>query len=310
MKIALMFPGQGSQSTGMLAQLAEKYGQLRERFALASEVIGQDLWAISQEEDKSYLLNQTAITQPILLASGMGCYDIFRAETGANGDFFAGHSLGEYTALCAAGALDYKKAIDLVHNRGRLMQAAVGPGEGAMAAILGLEDKQVVEVCDEVGKDVSAANFNSPGQVVIAGKTAAVERAIALAKEKGAKRAVLLPVSVPSHCSLMRAASAELSNFLTRINWQKPSAPVVYNVDAKLRPSTESTATLLGAQLYQPVLWSNCIESLKSAGATLFIELGPNKVLTGLNKHIDKSLNTLALDSVEAVTEVKGALGV
>lgn len=310
MKIALLFPGQGSQSTGMLQTLAAQYPQVEERFRQASAVLKQDLWAISQDDSQSYLLNQTSITQPILLAAGMACYDILQAETGVSGDFFAGHSLGEYTALCASGALGFDKAIELVHTRGTLMQEAVGRDEGAMAAILGLEDKDVLAACDRAGGEVSAANFNAPGQVVIAGRTAAVERAIALAKEMGARKAVRLPVSVPSHCPLMRAAAAQLGGYLDNIRWQKPKAPLVYNVDGQLRDSCDGTVALLGAQLYRPVLWSSCIETLKKAGATLFIELGPNRVLAGLNKRIDKGLPTYTLDSPEALQEIKNALGV
>lgn len=307
MKTALLFVGQGSQSPGLLKNMAEIYPQVEARFQSASAVVGRDLWAIAQG-DEPHLLNSTAITQPILLAAGMACYDVLRDTTGISGDFFAGHSLGEYTALCAAGALSFEAAIDLVHQRGLLMQEAVAHGEGAMAAILGLSAEQVVALCQDAGEGVSAANFNSPEQTVVAGKTAAVERLMALAKEAGAKRALPLPVSVPSHCPLMRPAAAQLSLYLDQIDWRKPSAPVMYNVDAQLRDHCDATAALLGAQLYQPVRWVQCIEQLSASGADLFIELGPNKVLTGLNKRINPALKTVSFEQPSAVDEIKALL--
>lgn len=306
MKVALLFPGQGSQAPKMLSALAAEFPQIQERFAVASEIVKKDLWQIAQDED-NHLLNFTALTQPILLAAGMGCYDVLREELKLNGDFFGGHSLGEYTALCAAGAISFEKAVELVHTRGTLMQEAVQAGEGAMAAILGLTDEQILTACEEGG--ASAANFNSPGQVVIAGKTAAVEKTIEIAKSLGAKRAVLLPVSVPSHCDLMKPAAAKLSAYLEHIVWQNPSAAVIHNVDAGIRNDCSITSALLGKQLYRPVLWTQCIERLRDAGAELFIELGPSKVLTGLNKRIDKNLKTIALDVPAAISEIQTALG-
>lgn len=307
MKIALLFPGQGSQSTGMLKALAEQFPQVEKRFSEASEIIKTDLWAICQTENH-HLLNATAYTQPILLAGSMACYDVLKAETGISGDFFGGHSLGEYTALSASGAMAFSEAIDLVHTRGQLMQDAVQAGEGAMAAILGLEDEQVAEACEKVGAGVSPANYNSVGQVVIAGKTDAVNQTIEVAKEMGAKRAVLLPVSVPSHCELMRPAAAKLSAYLERIQWKNPSAPIVYNVDGKIRAEINGVGALLGAQLYQPVLWTTCVKNLKEAGADLMIEVGAGKVLTGLIKRIDKTIQALSFEQPSDIETVKNAI--
>ena len=305
--IALIFPGQGSQSPGMLKELAATYPVVQRRFQEASDVLKLDLWQISQDEAGNQL-DQTAITQPALLAAGIACADILRDECGINAPFMAGHSLGEYTALCAAGAMSFAEAIQLVHMRGKIMQEAVAPGAGAMAAILGLADEDVISVCNRTPGKVSAANFNSPGQVVIAGETAAVEAAVAAAKQAGAKRAVTLAVSVPSHCELMRAAAGQLGLHLSKINWQKPQATIIHNVDAQTHDSVGGIEAALGAQLYQPVRWVECIEALAKHGANLFIEAGPGKVLTGLNKRIDKSLRTIAFDHPDSVAAVRQAL--
>ena len=267
--IALIFPGQGSQSPGMLKELAAAYPVVQRRFQEASDVLKLDLWQISQDETGSQL-DQTAITQPALLAAGVACADILRDECGINAPFMAGHSLGEYTALCAAGAMSFAEAIQLVHMRGKIMQEAVAPGAGAMAAILGLADEDVISVCNRTPGKVSAANFNSPGQVVIAGETAAVEAAVEAAKAAGAKRAVTLAVSVPSHCELMRAAAGQLSLHLGKIHWQTPNAVIIHNVDAKTHDSTSGVEAALGAQLYQPVRWVDCIEALAARGVNLF----------------------------------------
>ena len=284
--IALIFPGQGSQSPGMLKELAAAYPVVQRRFQEASDVLKLDLWQISQDETGSQL-DQTAITQPALLAAGIACADILRDECGINAPFMAGHSLGEYTALCAAGAMSFAEAIQLVHMRGKIMQEAVAPGAGAMAAILGLADEDVISVCNRTPGKVSAANFNSPGQVVIAGETAAVEAAVEAAKAAGAKRAVTLAVSV---------------------HWQTPNAVIIHNVDAKTHDSTSGVEAALGAQLYQPVRWVDCIEALAARGVNLFIEAGPGKVLTGLNKRIDKTLRTVAFDHPDSVAAVRQAL--
>lgn len=284
-KIALLFPGQGSQSEGMLAEMAAHYPQVQQRFEIASEVIGKDLWAIAQHDEKGFL-HQTAYTQPILLAANLACYDILRAHSHVVPNFVVGHSLGEYAALCAAGAIEFAEAVELVHTRGKLMQEAVARGEGAMAAILGLSADEVDAICASVEEKVSAANYNSPEQTVIAGSTKGVELAMAEAKARGAKRALLLPVSVPSHCELMRGAAAAFSQYLDRIKWQQPAIPVIYNVDAKTRDTREGIESALGAQLYRPVQWVACMERLYQEGVRVFIEVGPAKVLTGLNKRI------------------------
>ncbi|WP_298643017.1 ACP S-malonyltransferase [uncultured Cardiobacterium sp.] len=305
--IALIFPGQGSQSAGMLKELAAVYPVIQRRFAEASEVLGLDLWHIAQENPNGQL-DQTAITQPALLAAGVACADILRDTCGVNAACMAGHSLGEYTALCAAGAMTFAEAVQLVHMRGRIMQDAVAPGEGAMAAILGLDDEDVVAVCNRTPGKVSAANFNSPGQVVIAGEAKAVAAAIEAAKQAGAKRAIPLAVSVPSHCELMRAAAAQLGLHLNKIHWQTPGATIIHNVDAKPRDSATGIEAALGAQLYQPVRWVDCIKALAARGVDLFIEAGPGKVLTGLNKRIDKNLRTIAFDHPDSVAAVQQAL--
>jgi [acyl-carrier-protein] S-malonyltransferase len=305
--IALIFPGQGSQSAGMLKELATVYPAVQRRFVEASDILGLDLWHISQE-NPSGELDQTAITQPALLAAGIACADILHETCGITASYMAGHSLGEYTALCAAGAMTFAEAIQLVHMRGKIMQEAVATGEGAMAAILGLDDEDVISVCNRTPGKVSAANFNSPGQVVIAGEAKAVATAIENAKLAGAKRAVPLAVSVPSHCELMRAAAAQLSLHLNKINWQPANATIIHNVDAKPRDTATGIEIALGAQLYQPVRWVDCIEALAAHGTDLFIEAGPGKILTGLNKRINKNLRTIAFDHPDSVDAVRQAL--
>lgn len=305
--IAFIFPGQGSQSTGMLKELATVYPVVQHRFTEASDVLGLDLWRIAQENPHGEL-DQTAITQPILLAAGMACADILRDGCGISAPYMAGHSLGEYTALCAAGAMTFTEAIQLVHMRGKIMQEVVAPGEGAMAAILGLDDEDVIAVCNRTPGKVSAANFNSPGQVVIAGEAKAVVAAIEAAKQAGAKRAVPLAVSVPSHCELMRVAAAQLSLHLNKINWQTMQTVIIHNVDAKPRNSAMGIETALGAQLYQPVRWVDCIQALVRHGVDLCIEAGPGKVLTGMNKRINKNLHTIAFDHPDSIVAVQQAL--
>ncbi|UJF24091.1 ACP S-malonyltransferase [Suttonella sp. R2A3] len=307
MSSAIIFPGQGSQSQGMLAEMAGSFPQIKERFAEASEVVKQDLWDIAQTNPKG-LLNATAITQPILLAAGIASYDILKAETDIKPAYFAGHSLGEYTALCAAGSLTFAEAIDLVHHRGELMQDAVPYGSGAMAAILGLDDEEVVEICAGIRESVQAANFNAPGQVVIAGKTVGVEKAVAEAKARGAKRAIVLPVSVPSHCTLMRSPASKLSLYLDHTHWKMPSIPVIHNVDAQPRHNIDGIKSALGAQLYKPVRWVACVEALVEQGVGLCVEAAPGKVLSGLNKRINSKLTTLALDSKDGLSAINEAL--
>ncbi len=291
---AIIFPGQGSQSVGMLGGLAEQFSSIRETFEEASDALGQDLWTLASE-GPAEALNQTENTQPAMLAAGIAVYRLWRKQGGPEGDVMAGHSLGEYSALTAAGALDFADAVQLVAARGRFMQQAVPAGQGAMAAILGLDDAAVTALCQEAAQDevAEAVNFNSPGQMVIAGNKAAVERAISLAKDAGARRALLLPVSVPSHCALMKPAAEELAAMLSGVDVQMPVIPVLHNVDVAAADSADAIRDKLVKQLYQPVRWVETIQAMKAQGVEQLLEPGPGKVLTGLGKRIDKTLTFL-----------------
>jgi [acyl-carrier-protein] S-malonyltransferase len=304
--LAMVFPGQGSQTVGMLSGLAESSPQVGDTFAQASEVLGYDLWELVQQGPVE-VLNQTGNTQPAMLAAGVAVWRAWQARGGVRPVVVAGHSLGEYTALVCAGALQYGDAITLVAERGRCMQSAVPEGAGAMAAILGLDDAAVAGVCEAAaqGEVVSPVNYNSPGQVVIAGHAAAVERAAALAKEAGAKRAVLLPVSVPSHCSLMTSAAAEFAARLAQVNISSPEIPVIQNVDAKAHADPVMIRENLGKQLYSPVQWVKSVQSMRAQGVTRIIEAGPGKVLAGLCKRIDK---TIAAEAVFDAASLDAAL--
>ncbi|MFW5453562.1 ACP S-malonyltransferase [Thioalkalivibrio sulfidiphilus] len=307
MTFACVFPGQGSQSLGMLSALSDAHPQVRETFQEASDVLGFDLWSLVQngpEED----LNRTENTQPAMLAAGVAVWRVWQAAGGPAPAVMAGHSLGEYTALVCAGAMGFSDAAGLVAERGRLMQGAVAPGQGAMAAILGLDDAQVIEVCARAaeGGVVEAVNFNSPGQVVIAGETAAVDRAVALAAEAGAKRSVKLPVSVPSHCRLMAGAAERLAERLASVAIVSPSIPVIHNVDVSSHSDPAQIRAVLAAQLHRPVRWVESVQKMAADGVTTVLELGPGKVLTGLNKRIDK---TLALACVQDPESLAQALG-
>lgn len=292
MKFAFVFPGQGSQSIGMLADLAENNSAVSEVFNEASEVLGYDLWNLVQN-GPAEKLNQTDITQPAMLAAGIAAY---RAVQTAQPDlvpaYMAGHSLGEYTALVASGVMALAQGIELVAERGRLMQSAVSAGEGAMAAILGLEDEQVVELCAEAanGEVVEAVNFNSPGQVVIAGQADAVARAMKLAEEKGAKKVVPLAVSVPSHCALMKPAAEKLQEKLAGMEFATPQIPVLHNVNLASYTDGAQIKQALIEQLYRPVQWVQTIEKMKASGVEKIIEMGPGRVLAGLNRRIDRSM--------------------
>ena len=291
MSFAIVFPGQGSQAVGMLAELAAEHPQVSETFAEASEALGYDLWQLVQNGPDTDL-NQTDKTQPAMLAAGIACWRVWQAAEGATPAFVAGHSLGEYTALVASGALDFAIAIKLVEQRGQLMQAAVPEGEGAMAAILGLTDEQVITACADAaqGDVVQAVNFNAPGQVVIAGAAAAVQRAADQAKEAGAKRALLLPVSVPSHCDLMKPAAEKLSTALAEIELATPGIKVIHNVDVASHEDGAAIKEILAAQLFSPVRWVETIQTLSVAGVESIVECGPGKVLAGLNKRIDRGM--------------------
>ncbi|WP_108127179.1 ACP S-malonyltransferase [Saccharospirillum mangrovi] len=306
--IAFVFPGQGSQQVGMLADLAEHYPLITDTFKEASDALGYDLWALVQQGPAEEL-NRTEKTQPALLTASIALWRLWRAEGGAAPALLAGHSLGEYSALVAADVLPLADAVRLVEKRGQLMQAAVPAGEGAMAAILGLDDDAVIEGCRQASDAgvVEAVNFNTPGQVVIAGATAAVDRAIEVLKAAGAKRAMPLPVSVPSHCSLMREAADELAAYMDGLTLSDASIPVVQNVTAKAEQSVATLKPNLLEQLYRPVLWSQSVAELVNQGVTETIECGPGKVLTGLNKRIDSNLELSALGSLAAFQERLGS---
>ncbi len=296
MSLALVFPGQGSQAVGMLGELAAAESQVGATFAEASEALGYDLWKVVAEGPAEEL-NQTHITQPAMLSAGIAVWRIWQEKGGATPAVMAGHSLGEYTALVAAGAIGFADAVALVAERGKLMQAAVPAGTGSMAAILGLDDDKVVDVCAHaaVGEVVSAVNFNANGQVVIAGHVAAVERAVELAKEAGAKRAVILPVSVPSHCELMKPAAEKLAERLATINVSAPQIPVINNADVSKASDADAIRDALVRQLYSPVRWVETVQAMAGEGVDTLIECGPGKVLVGLNKRIVKEMSTVAL---------------
>lgn len=294
--LAFVFPGQGSQSVGMLADLAAAHGDVRATFDEASQGAGVDLWALSQQGPEDQL-NRTENTQPALLAASVAVWRVWQKQGGALPAQLSGHSLGEYSALVCAGALSLHDAAALVAERGRLMQAAVPTGVGAMAAILGGDDEQIAAVCAEVaqGQIVAPANFNSPGQLVIAGHAEAVDRALAKLAELGIRKAVKLAVSVPSHSALMREAADKLGERMTSITWQLPTIPVVQNAEARSYTSLDDIRGALQRQLYLPVRWTECVQALVSGGATRIAECGPGKVLAGLIKRIDKSVETRAI---------------
>ncbi|WP_425317248.1 ACP S-malonyltransferase [Stutzerimonas chloritidismutans] len=307
--LAFVFPGQGSQSLGMLAELGAQQSVVVDTFAEASSALGYDLWALTQTGPEEQL-NQTDKTQPAILAASIAIWRLWQTEGGAQPAFVAGHSLGEYSALVAAGSLPFADAIKLVELRGQLMQQAVPAGQGGMAAILGLEDADVLAACAEAaqGEVVSAVNFNAPGQVVIAGSAAAVERAIEACKAKGAKRAMALPVSVPSHCDLMRPAAERFASSVESIEWQAPQIPLVQNVSAAVVADLEVLKRDLLAQLYSPVRWVESMVALGDRGVTSLVECGPGKVLSGLNKRCVKGVSAYNLDTPEAFAAARAAL--
>ncbi|MBP6583671.1 MAG: ACP S-malonyltransferase [Chromatiaceae bacterium] len=294
--IAIIFPGQGSQSLGMLGELAVAWPLVGETFAEASDTLGMDLWQVVSQGPRE-LLDRTDITQPAMLAAGVAVWRVWNQAGGPAPAWMAGHSLGEFTALVCAGSLGFADAIALVAQRGRFMQEAVPAGAGAMAAVLGLADDQVVAVCAQAaqGGILEPVNFNSPGQVVIAGEAAAVERGIAAAKAAGAKRAILLPVSVPSHCALMRPAAERLAVTLAAITLEAPRIPVLHNVTVDAVADPVAIRERLVRQLYSPVRWVETVRCLADQGVGLLLEAGPGKVLTGLTKRIDDRLEALAV---------------
>ena len=310
MSLAFVFPGQGSQSVGMLGALAEHHPVVERTFAEASEVLGYDLWAICRD-GPAEALNETVRTQPAMLAAGVATYRVWRDQGGVIPKMMAGHSLGEFSALVAAGCLDFKDAVSLVRFRAEAMQAAVPQGAGAMAAILGLEDSDVEAACAEAaqGGIVEAVNFNSPGQVVIAGDAAAVARAIDAATALGAKRAVLLPISVPAHSSLMRPAAERLGERLAGMTVLKPDGIAVYGVDVRVHSRAEEIREGVVKQLRTPVYWAATVRTMIAAGATVIVECGPGKVLTSLNRRIDKNrdLKMIALEDPKSMDDALAA---
>ncbi len=306
MKYALIFPGQGSQSLGMLADLASNFPIVKDTFSEASDELGFDLWALTQNDQDA--LNQTQNTQPAMLAAGFATYQVLNSEVDLSPVCMAGHSLGEYTALVAAGALRFDDGIKLVKHRAELMQSAVPEGEGAMAAILGLDDDSVISVCNEYCSEgvVEAVNFNSPGQVVIAGNKNAVNSVCEAMKTAGAKRAVVLPVSVPSHCSLMNNAATVFANVVNDVKFTVGDVDVLHNTNAAKASDASDMKAKLVTQLHQPVLWTNTVQNMASLGASALIECGPGKVLAGLTRRIDKSLNAHAvLDSASVAATLQ-----
>ncbi|MGL5791758.1 MAG: ACP S-malonyltransferase [Plesiomonas shigelloides] len=304
---AMVFPGQGSQSVGMLADLAQQFPIVEQTFAEASAVLGYDLWALVQQGPAEEL-NKTWQTQPALLTASVAIWRVWQEKKGAMPVVMAGHSLGEYSALVCAGVMDFKDAVRLVELRGKLMQEAVPEGTGAMAAIIGLDNDSIAKACAESaeGQVVAPVNFNSPGQVVIAGNKEAVERAGAACKAAGAKRALPLPVSVPSHCALMKPAADKLAVALQEITFDAPRIPVINNVDVAAESDADAIRSALVRQLYSPVRWTETVESMSAQGVAHLLEMGPGKVLTGLTKRIVDSMTAAAVNDV---TSLAAALG-
>ncbi|MBC8211464.1 MAG: ACP S-malonyltransferase [Gammaproteobacteria bacterium] len=307
-KFAFVFPGQGSQSTGMMSGWGEHQHIVDECFNEASEVLGYDLKSIINA-DPAEKLNQTEVTQPAMLASAVATYRVWQHLGLVDASIYSGHSLGEYAALVCADSIPFTDAIALVAQRGKLMQSAVAEGEGAMAAIIGLDDENVIKACAMVTEGVvSAVNFNAPGQVVIAGHRTSVEQAMQNAKQLGAKRALPLPVSVPSHCALMESAAESLYQQLLDINLQMPRVPVIHNQNASIAGSVDEIKSLLKLQLSQPVLWVDCVAAIKASGVQTLVELGPGKVLTGLTRRIDNSMNAHAIYDLESLEKAQHSL--
>lgn len=309
-KFAMVFPGQGSQTVGMLAELAGDYPIVKETFKQASEVLGYDLWQLVQEGPAEEL-NKTWQTQPALLTASVAVYRVWQQKYPAlKPEVMAGHSLGEYSALVCAGVLDFQDAVKLVELRGKLMQQAVPEGTGAMYAIIGLDNDAIINACKqaEQGEVVSAVNFNSPGQVVIAGAKAAVERAAALCKEAGAKRALPLAISVPSHCALMKPAADQLSISLESITLKEAGVSVLNNVDVKNEIEADAIRNALVRQLYSPVRWTETVEKMTQNGVEVLVEVGPGKVLNGLTKRIVDSLQAVSVNDVKSLDSVEEVL--
>jgi [acyl-carrier-protein] S-malonyltransferase len=303
--LAFVFPGQGSQKIGMLADLAASYPVVQETFSEASAMLGYDLWDLVQNGTQEEI-NLTERTQPLLLTASVAVWRVWQQVGGAQPAYMAGHSLGEWSALVCAGVIAFGDAVKLVQQRGKFMQEAVPAGQGAMAAIIGLDDEAILAACKaaEQGEVVAAVNFNSPGQVVIAGTVAAVERASALCKEAGAKRALPLPVSAPFHTSLMRPAADRLAEQIAATAFCAPLVPVVHNVNAQAELDPQKIKALMIEQIYSAVRWVDCVHAISAQGITTTVECGPGRVLSGLNKRINKELNTLSIEAAEEVQTV------
>ena len=310
MSLAFVFPGQGSQSIGMLAALATAEPVVLETFAEASAVVGYDLWALCQHGPEAEL-GSTERTQPAMLAAGVATWRAWLQHGGARPSAMAGHSLGEYTALVCSGAIDFRDAVDLVRFRGQIMQEAVPRGTGAMAAVLGLDDAEVVSACGEAeqGEVVQAVNFNAAGQVVIAGHASAVARAIEVAKSRGAKRAVTLPVSVPSHSRLMLGAARRLAERLATVELRMPDVPAVYTVGVTTHASVDGIRRALTDQLHEPVRWADTVRAMLASGVTTIVECGPGKVLTALNRRVERrpDLTMLAIEDPDSLAAALAA---
>ncbi len=301
MSFSIIFPGQGSQAIGMMGQLAQEHGLVKDLFVEASDALAVDLWAMTQEGPLE-ALSQTENTQPALLTAGVAAWRVWQELGGQTPSIMAGHSLGEYTALVCAGALSFSDGVTLVRDRGRYMQEAVPAGEGAMAAIIGLDDQQVIDVCAQTaqGDVLQAVNFNAPGQVVIAGSSAAIERATVTMKEAGAKRALPLPVSIPAHSRLMTPASERLAQRIAGIDVKLPSIPVLHNCNVEVAVSADQVAANLVTQLDSPVRWVESVNAMHAQGVERFIESGPGKVLGGMVKRIVKGVEVACIDKPEA----------
>lgn len=301
-KLAVVFSGQGSQKVGMLAEVAAAYPVVQKTFAEASAVLGYDLWNLCQNGEQEQL-NATETTQPLLLTSSVALWRVWQEKNGAQPALLAGHSLGEWSALVCAGVVAFTDAVDLVRKRGAYMQTAVPKGEGAMAAVLNVDDEKIIELCREASSIgvVEAVNFNSPGQVVIAGQASAVEKASELLKAAGAKRVLPLPVSAPFHTSLMRPAAEKMAAHIAATPFSVPKIPVVHNVNAKTEMDPEVIKQLMIQQIDSPVLWVDCVNTLVKSGITTVLECGPGKVLCGLCTRIEKSLNAIALEDIAGI---------
>lgn len=309
MPIAFVFPGQGSQSVGMLQELAVAYPEVQRTFNEASSALGYDLWTLVSQGPEERLA-QTEITQPAMLTAGVAIWRVWRARGGATPTVMAGHSLGEYSALVCAGALEFAHAVGLVADRARYMQAAVPQGQGAIAAVLGLEDDVVRTICREAadGEVVELVNFNSPAQVVIAGSASAVARALERAKTAGAKRALLLPMSVPAHSSLMKPAAVHLAERLNKVNFQSPGIPVIHNAHLESVAEPAAIREALVRQLASPVRWVDTVQKMAAQGVNVFVECGPGKVLTGLNKRIERAAECLAINDPSTLDQALARL--